>query len=423
MEKIKNIGLITSILMLSFLSKIQSQNSLSIQQCYELATKNYPLVKQLELIEKTKEYSIDNASKGYLPQINFAGQATYQSEVTKIPFALPNTTIKDLSKDQYKIYGEINQSLTDAYVIKQQKELIKTNTSSETEKINVELYKLKERINQLFFGILLIDDQIKQTELLKKDIESGIKKIEAAIANGIALKSNLDLLSAELLKATQRNTELNYNRKGFTDMLSVFINQSLNETTSFSHPSIQAITNNINRPELKLFEAQKNTIAIQNKLILAKNLPRLSLFFQGGYGRPTLNFLSNDFGTYYIGGARFNWNISGFYTYSKEKKIVGINQNMLDIQKDVFLFNTNLTLKQQNSEISKLTDLIKTDNQIIKLRENVKITANNQLENGTITTIDYLNYVNAENQAKQNLILHTTQLLLAQYNYQTTSGI
>lgn len=419
MKKVKLMGLI---LLLGATAYCQSGNTLTIDSCYSLAKQNYPLVKQMALIEKTKDYSIDNASKGYLPQVNFAGQATYQSEVTKIPISIPGVKIQELSKDQYKIYGEVSQSLTDPLVIKQQKELIKAATSAEQEKLEVEFYKLKERINQLYFGILLIDAQIHQTELLKKDLQSGINKTNAAIANGTSFKSNADVLQAELLKSNQRIIELQANRKGYVDMLSIFINQSLNESTLLLTPSLQTISNTINRPELKLFDVQKKSFDIQNKLLLAKNLPKLSLFFQGGYGKPTLNALSNDFGTYYTGGARFSWNLSGFYTYNKEKKLQEINQSSLDVQKEIFLFNTNLTLKQQNSEVSKLTDLIASDNQIITIREKVKVTANNQLENGTITSIDFLNYVNAEDQAKQNLALHKIQLLLAQYNYQTTSG-
>lgn len=418
----RTIQLIVCLILIAGQVKSQNDNVLTIDQCYQLARQNYPLIKQMALIDKSREYTIANASKNYLPQFNIAGQATYQSEVTKIPIALPNMSIQELSKDQYRIYGEISQSLTDPLIIKQQKELIKAGSGADAEKLEVELYKLKERINQLYFGMLLIDVQLQQTELLKKDIQSGLNKVNAAIANGTSIKSNADVLSAELLKAEQRSIELKANRKGFADMLSVFINQPISETTSLKEPLVQAVSSGINRPELKLFDVQKKSFEIQNKLLLAKNLPRVSLFFQGGYGRPTLNMLSNDFGTYYIGGARFSWNISGFYTFKKEKQMQGINQNLLDVQKEVFLFNTNLSLKQQTSEVSKLSELILSDNQIIALREKVKITSNQQLTNGVVTPIDYLNYVNAEDQARQNLALHKIQLLLAQYNYQTTSG-
>jgi outer membrane protein TolC len=400
----------------------QSVGNLTIDSCYAMAKRNYPLVKQYALIEKSKEYSIDNVNKSYLPQFNIAGQATYQSEVTKVPISIPNMSISELSKDQYKLYGEVSQPITDLFTVKDQKELVKANSEIEVQKIEVELYKLKERINNLYFGILLIDAQIQQTELLKKDIQTGIDKINTAIANGTALKCTADNLKAELLKANQRTIELKSNRKGYADMLSLFINQTINENTTLVKPNPQIISNAINRPELKLYELQKKTFDVQSKLITAKNLPRFSLYFQGGLGRPALNMLSNDVKGYYIGGLRLNWSLTGFYTYNKEKKILALNQNALDIQKDVFLFNTNLNLQQQNSEVTKVQQLIETDNSIITLRESIKNTTKNQLENGTATTNDYLTAVNAQDQAQQNLLLHQIQLLMAQYNYQTTSG-
>jgi outer membrane protein TolC len=229
-------------------------------------------------------------------------------------------------------------------------------------------------------------------------------------------------LKAELLKANQRIIELKSNRKGYAAMLSLFLGQPITENTILVKPSSKIISSTINRPELKLYDLQKKTFDIQSKLVTAKVLPRLGLFFQGGLGRPALNFLSNDLAGYYIGGLRLNWNLSGFYTYHKEKKILALNQNGLDIQKDVFLFNTNLTLQQQNSEVTKVQELVETDKSIITLRESIKNTTKNQLENGTATTNDYLTAVNAQDQAQQNLSLHQIQLLMAQYNFQTTSG-
>lgn len=400
----------------------QNATYLDIDSCYAMAKRNYPLVKQYALIDKSKEYSIDNANKGYLPQFNIAGQATYQSEVTRLPISIPNVSIPELSKGQYKLYGEVSEPLTDLFTLKYQKELIETNSLVEAQKIEVELYKLKERIHNLFFGILLIDAQIQQTELLKKDIQTGIDKTNAAIANGTALKSGADNLKAELLKASQRTIELKSNRKGYADMLTLFIHQSIDENCILVQPGAQIITSTINRPELRLFDLQEKTFDVQSKLINAKNFPRFNLFFQGGLGRPALNVLSNDLSAYYIGGLRLNWNITGFYTSKKEKKILGLNQSGLGIQKYVFLFNTNLNLQQQNAEISKVQALIETDNSIISLRESVKNITKTQLENGTATTNDYLTAVNAQDQAQQNLLLHQIQLLMAQYNYQSTSG-
>ena len=396
--------------------------TLNLERCYQLAESNYPLVQQYALIEKTREYTISNASKGYLPRLNLGGQASYQSDVTQIPISLPNIDIPTLAKDQYKLYGEVSQPITDLFTVRHQKELIHTNMAVEEQKIEVELYKLKERVNQLYFGIILIDAQVVQAEILKKDIRSGINKNSVAIANGIALKSSADVLKAELLKADQRTITLKATRKGYADMLSLFIHQTIDEQTVLETPSTGALTPEINRPELRLFDTQKKTFEAQDKLINAKTLPRFSLFVQGGYGRPALNMLDDDFNLYYLGGVRLNWNLTSFYTYKREKQLLSLSQSSLEVQKETFLFNTNLALKQQTAEITKLEELIETDKSLIRLREHIKISAQNQLEHGTATTNDYLTYINAEDQAKQQLILHEIQLLLAQYSFRTTSG-
>lgn len=413
---------ISSLLLLFLDSKAFSQEKLTIDSCYIYARNNYPLIKQYQLIASTKEYSVSNASKSYLPQVNVNGQATYQSDVTKVPISLPNTTIPTLTKDQYKIYGEVIQPLTDMIIIHEQKELIKNNSIVEEEKLEVELYKLKERINQIYFGILLIDAQIKQTELLKKDIQSGIEKTSAAIANGTALKSNLNMLKAELLKAGQRTTELKSNRSGYVKMLSLLINKPIDERTNFETPAVRPVTLTINRPELKLFDAQKNIFSAQDKLINARNIPRLALFFQGGYGKPALNMLNPDFDFYYIGGLRLSWNISAFYTFKKDKGMLLLNRDMLELQRQTFLFNTQLSLTQQQSELKKLQELISSDDEIISLRSSIKKTANTQLENGTITVTDYVSYVNAEDLATQAKLFHQMQLLMTQYSAQNLSG-
>lgn len=399
-----------------------SAQTVTLDECYQMAKQHYPLIKQYALIEKAKDYSIANAQKGYLPQFNVAGQATYQSDVTQVPISLPNADIPVISKDQYRLYGEVLQSVTDLFTVKDQKEYIHTNSEIETQKTAIELYKLRERINNVYFGILLIGAQIQQTELLKKDIQSGIEKTSIAIANGVALKSTADNLKAELLKTNQRIIELKATHKGYADMLSLFIGKPVDENIILEKPHQQTVSTTINRPELRLFDLQKQSFDVQNKLLTAKNLPRVSLFFQGGLGRPGLNMLDNELQGYYIGGLRLNWNITGFYTYKNEKKMLTLNQSAIDIQRETFLFNTHLTLKQQNADITKMQELIEADKSIITLRENVKNITQNQLTYGTATTNDYLIAVNAEDQAKQSLILHEIQLLMAEYNAQTTSG-
>lgn len=416
------------LLLLMFLTahiQAQTEQPLSIDSCYAKARRNYPLIKQFGLIEKSKSYSLDNVSKGYLPQITVAGQATYQSDVTQLALSENLSgmlNFEPISKDQYKLYGEVVQPITDLFTLSNQKDLVDINAGVEAQKIEVELYRLYERIDQLFFGMLLIELQVEQNEIVKKDILAGIEKTTAAIANGTALKSNLSLLKAELLKAEQRTTELKAGWKSYADMLSLFTHETVTPDTKLQKPPVPQFSAAINRPELQLYELQKSAFDVQGNIVSTKNLPRFSLFFQGGAGRPALNFLSNNFDVYYFTGLRLNWNISSFYTSGKEKDILQFNRESVELQKEIFLFNTNLTVQQQMNETAKTEALIQTDEEIIALRAEIKNTARNQLENGTISAIDYVSYVNAEDQARQNLLLHQVQLLMVLYNNKTTTG-
>lgn len=424
-NRTKNKLLLILLMFLTAHIQAQTVQPLSIDSCYAKARRNYPLIKQFGLIEKSKLYSIENISKGYLPQITIAGQATYQSDVTQLTLNESLSSMlnfEPISKDQYKLYGEVVQPITDLFTLSNQKDLVDINAGVEAQKIEVELYRLYERIDQLFFGMLLVELQVEQNEIVKKDILAGIEKTTAAIANGIALKSNLNLLKAELLKAEQRTTELNAGWKSYADMLSLFTHEAITTETKLQKPLVPQFSASINRPELQLYELQKSAFDVQGNIVNTKNLPRFSLFFQGGAGRPALNFLSNNFDMYYFTGLRLNWNISSFYTSGKEKDILQFNRESVELQKETFLFNTNLTVQQQMNETAKTEALIKTDEEIIALRAEIKNTARNQLENGTISAIDYVSYVNAEDQARQNMLLHQVQLLMVLYNNKTTTG-
>ena len=402
---------------------VQAQTqSLTLVEAHSLAMENYPLVKQRNLITNSAAYSIEQANTGYLPQININGQATYQSAVTQIPIQVPGIDVPTLSNDQYKLYGEINQSLYDGGMTRLQKQAIEVNAQVEEQALEVELYKIKERINQLFFGILLLDAQLTQNELLKKDIQAGLEKARVAIINGTALKSSGSLLEAESLKVDQRAVELKATRKAYVQMLSLFVNRPLDEYTLLEKPAPQNPTQEINRPELGWYAQQQNRIDVENEMLSAKNRPKLGLFLQGGIGRPALNMLSNDFEAYYYGGIRLSIPLSGFYTLKKEKTILDIKRKAIDVQKEMFLFNTNLSLQKQNTVLTTYEKLLETDNEIISLRASVKDAALAQLENGIINTADYVREVNAEDNAKLAKILHEIQLLISQYDMQHTTG-
>ncbi|HEY2721028.1 MAG TPA: TolC family protein [Chitinophagaceae bacterium] len=412
-------------LMILFAGQVSAQtnNPLTLSQAYDLAQKNYPAIKQKELVKQTENLTIENFQKGYLPQFTVSGQATYQSEVTGLNISFAGINIQPPSKDQYKAIADLNQTIYDGGVIRQQKKATVLNADVQQQQVEVELYQVKDRINQLYLGVLFIDEQIKQTDLVKQDLQVGLKQVQAQVNNGVAFKSNLNVLKAQLLQTDQRVIELRATRKGLIQTLALFINQQLDESVVLEKPLINlAADSTISRPELKLFTNQSELIHQQNKLIDAKNLPKASLFAQGGYGRPGLNLLKNEFDWFYIAGVRFNWSLGGLYTSKREKQLNDVNRRIVDVQRQTFLLNTSTALRQQESEIDKYKQLVATDQAIIDLRVQVKQAAVAQLENGVITADDYLREVNEEDQARQSLITHEVQLLQAEINYQTTLG-
>ncbi|MDR3697403.1 TolC family protein [Mucilaginibacter sp.] len=407
-----------------FVPVAKGQASLTINECYNLARKNYPLIKQRDLIIKTKDYSVSNAAKGYLPAFSVNGQATYQSNVTTFPFSIPikGFTLPNYSKDQYKIFGELDQTIYDGGVISNQKQNAEANEIIQQQSLEVQLYALYDRVNQLFFGALLVNEQLKQNDLLKADVQNGIDKAKALVANGTAYRSSVDELSAQILQTEQARVELLATKKAFLDVLGLFINSPLDENTVLEKPAGPELSQTISRPELLSYEYQKKTFDLQDKLLSAQLRPHFGFFAQGGYGRPGLNPLSNNFQWYYIGGLKLSWNLGSLYTLKNQRELLDISRKSLDIQKETFLFNTSITQKQQNADIEKYTQLVKNDDAIIALRRSVKNAASAQLENGVLSAHDYINEVNNEDQARQSLILHQMQLLQAQYSYQNTIG-
>ena len=394
----------------------------TLSECYEWSRINYPLIAKLDLLEKSTQYSLSNASKGNLPQININGQATYQSEVTELPLELPNVEIPTQDKDQYKIYGEIYQPLTNFSTIKSQKEQIAINGQIEQQKIEIDLYQLKDRINQIYFGTLLMEVKNEQLLLVQMDIDSTIARLDAAINNGTATLMDRKLLEVEKINVIQQLNENQSNQEAFLQMLAALTGKNITTSTSLVRPVAVILNSTLNRPELRLFDLQEQFITIQKAQISNRHIPILGLFFQGGYGRPALNFLSNDFSAYYITGLKFNWNLSNFYTSKNDRQRFDIQGQLIDTQKEIFLLNTEITQSQHATAINKYNTLINSDKQAVQLREEIKSTAEVQLANGLITTIDYIKILNDASRAKQQLNLHEIMHLQSQYNLNTTIG-
>ncbi|WP_344825064.1 TolC family protein [Rurimicrobium arvi] len=396
---------------------------ISIDSCYARSAIHYPLSKQYRMLTQSGNWQLDQAAKGYLPQLLLAGQATHQSAVTQLPVDIPNLHIPTLDKTQYRVYGEVSQSLTGFHTVGTQRDLIRDNTEMELQKNRVELYKVKDRVNNLYFGVLLTDAQLAQNALYKQDILAGLDKANTAFEAGTILKSDVDQLKVELLKADQKNTELRANRVAYLGMLSELTGLVLDTDTRLIVPAAPATTaTEITRPELKLYELQHAYLRRQEQSVNDKLLPNLSLFLQSGLGRPGLNMLDNQTKAYYIGGVRLNWTFSNYYTAGKEKKLLRLNRDMTEVQKETFLMNTRISRQQYNAEIMKLEQMLAGDEQIIALREDILVQFKAQLTYGTTTVTDYITQANAADQARQLYQLHNLQLTLAKYNYKNISG-
>jgi outer membrane protein TolC len=397
----------------------------TLENCYELARQNYPLIKKHDLISRSSNYSVENAGKGFLPQFSLAGQATYQSQTVDFQKAIgggPGVLLPPLSKDQYKIQAEVNQTIYDGGSIKNQQDMIRAGEASQQQSLEVSLYALKDRIDQLYFSILLIDEQIRQNNISRDNFQNSADRAKAAYENGTALKSAVDEFLAEVATTEMVSMELKSNRKAYTDMLSVFIGQPLGQESALVMPS-QIVTDPvIKRPELALYDLNRKIYDVQERQLKSDYMPRVNAFVQGAYGRPTLNFIDNDFGAWWMGGVRMIWNLGSLYTIKNNRSNLKINKDYLDVDKETFIYNTNLSLDKESQDVAKYAILIRQDETIISLRSSVASAARAQLDNGVITPHDYISKVNAENLARQSKILHSVQLIQAQYQYKNTTG-
>lgn len=402
--------------------------SLTLEECYRLAKENYPAVKKMDLVAKSADYTIKNANKKFLPQFNISGQATYQSQVVDYGELLGGSSsplgvdLPTFSKDQYKISGEVEQLLFDGGNTRYQNEITKANAGLQKQNVEVELYAINDRINFIFFSIFLIDAQLELNNLKIANLQTQLDKTEAAYKYGTAYASDANEIKAEIENTKSANIDYEGNRSAFLKMLSIFIGKDVASSSELVKPEPILASGEINRPELKLYDLQKNIYDAQTKQLKSSYMPTFKAFFQGAYGRPTLNPISNDFGAWYITGIRLNWSLGSLYTLKNQRAIYGLNSQTADADKETFIRNVQMDIAQQDENVKKYTEMIGQDNKTIVLREEVTQSASAQLANGVITTHEYIQKVNNENAAKQNLILHQIQLLQAQYNLKFKSG-
>jgi len=403
--------------MIPFALAGQSQEAtLSVELLQKRAEENYPLVRQYGLIELSRDYTLSNASRGYLPQLGLSARATYQSDVTQIPAAMPGVT--PMSKDQYQAVAELNQTIWDGGAIESQKKIARASSEADMKKTAADLYTVRERVNQLFFGILLMEEQLKQTGILIEELGTNHKKVKAFVENGIAAAPDVDAVMVEILKANQRREELEMTIKTYREMLAAISNTPEAKRLGLEKPRANEITlpAENRRPELALFDAQINLITSQESGIKASTMPRFNLFLQGGYGNPGLNMLKNEFSAYYVGGVRLAWNFGSFYTKGNSIKKLESSRESVKVQRETFLFNNSLAETQQRNEVGKLARQLSADDEIITLRENIKNAAETKAENGTLSVSDLLREINALNMARQEKATHEIMHLMAIYS-------
>ncbi len=410
---------LTTILLLIFSIASYSQQKLTIEECYALAEKNYPLAKQINLLQQKSTYEIDALNKAKLPKIDLNAQATYQSDVIGLPTTLPG--VESLNKDQYRATLDVNQLLYNGGMIAANTKLKEAQTLTQQQQVEVNLYQLKSRINYSYMMILLWQDQRELLFAKQNTIYSKIKEVKSGVKNGAILPASEQVLEAELLKLEQALTENSFQRIKEIQNLSSLTTTTIAENAVLERP-ITAFKANGTRPEIKFFDLQQDQIEASKNIIAKSNSPKLNAFGQAGYGNPGLNMLNNSFEDFYIVGLKLNWNVLDWNKSKTDKQALDIAKEVVATEKETFETNNQMQLNELQSEISKIEIIIKTDSQIIHLREKVVQSFDSQLRNGVITSSDYITELNQLFDAKTNQKVHQTQLELAKINYQTIKG-
>ncbi|WP_374045585.1 TolC family protein [uncultured Bacteroides sp.] len=403
----------TFLLLCAWSLSMISQAQITLESCQQQARENYPLVRQYELLQLAEKYTLSNVAKGNLPQISLSGKISYQSEATTFPFEIPGLGIKGLPKDQYQALVEIKQNVWDGGKIRHQKAQVKAVTEENARQLDTSMYALEERVNQVFFGILLLDEQRTQNKLLEEELVRNLKTVEAYRMNGTANDADVDAVQVEILQTKQQRIQLENNRTAYLRMLSLLTGKEFPAQAQLIRPEPVATTSSgFNRPELRWYEAQEQTVAIQRKGLQSGYLPSFSLFAQGAYGNPGLDILKDKFRAYYLVGARFTWNFGSLYTLKNDRKKLDNQLQKIQNERDLFLFHTQLQVAEEDGTIQSLRQQMKKDEEIIRLRENIRRSAQAKVANGTLSVSDMLKEITAENLARQAKAVHEVQLLM-----------
>ncbi len=409
---------------------LMAQAQLTLDECRRLARANYPEIRQYDLVRQTEEYNLSNATRAWIPQLSLNAQATWQTDVTSYPEALvgmleqQGVNMSGLRKDQYKVGLSLYQNIWDGGKSSADRTLARAEAMEQERATDVDLYALESRVDELYFGILLLDEQIVQTHLTIDLLRSNWEKVRSLQRNGVAMQSDADVLEAEVLTMNQRLGQLESSRASFREMLGLFIGQPLGEQTLIRPAMVEPATGESNRPELAMFNARIDKFSAQEQSVKSVSMPRLGLFAEGYYGYPGLNFMdgmmSADWSWNAIVGVKLSWNFGAYYTQDNNLNKIRTAQRAVEVQRDIFLFNNRMQVAQENGEIIRLRKAIADDDRIVALRRSVREAAESKLRNGIIDTTDLLRKITDEASATTMRSAREIELLKAIYELNHT---
>ena len=401
----------------------------TLEECQRAAEQNYPLIRQYDLIEKTTELTVANIQKGWLPQISASAQATYQSDVVAWPeqmeviYQQMGLDMKGLKKDQYRVGIDISQTVYDGGAISSQAAIAREQGNVQAAQNEVNLYQVRKRVNEMYFALLLLEDQIRLNQDLQELLAGSEKKLESMEKGGIASTSDYQNVKAERLNVVQQGTDLESQRRMLQTMLSTLCGIEVNNVQK---PPVAEVSGVNNRPEMRLFSFQLRLADAQEKALNAALMPKLGVFAQGFYGYPGYNMfedmLSHKWSLNGMVGARLTWNIGALYTRKNDKAKIQLQRDMTENNRDVFLFNSNLEQIQQNEEIARYKQLMADDEEIIALRSSVRKAAESRLSHGIIDVNDLVREINQENAAKVQRSMHEILMLKEIYDNKFTTN-
>ena len=403
----------------------------TLEECQQAAERNYPLISQYGLIEKTTDLTVSNLSKGWLPQVTASAQATYQSDVVAWPdqmqaiYQQMGLDMKGLKKDQYKIGIDVQQMVFDGGAISSQRDIAREQGRVQEAQTEVTMYQVRRRVNEMYFGLLMLDEQIALNNDLQSLLAANEQKLSSMWKRGTASESDYQAVKAERLNVMQQATTLDAQHRAVMRMLSAFCGM---EVTHVEKPALIALPSQdvAQRPELKAIDAQLSLANAQERLLNAALRPRLSLFASGFYGYPGYNMfddmMSHDWSWNGMVGARLSWNLGAFYTHSNDKAKIRLQRDMAETSREVFLFNNRLELIQQNENIEQYRRLMNDDEEIIALRSSVRKAAESKLAHGIIDVNDLVKEINAENAARVQQSMHEIKLLKEVYDMKFTTN-